>query len=67
MPKLVYLYTESPDQTLRGYINSSLSVFDVNDFQNRTRPEDSVKNIGNVSLCRFVFWAVPFKKEGRWT
>lgn len=39
VPRLVYKYYESADGTLAGYLNSTMSVFDVIDFEANTAPE----------------------------
>jgi hypothetical protein len=56
IPKLVYRYEFSPDGQLTNYMNNSLSVFDVNDFQpqsvpvNDSQPQQEL--FGDVSYCR---------------
>ena len=35
IPKLVYQYAHSDNNSLDGYVNFSLSVFNVADFQNK--------------------------------
>lgn len=53
VPKLVYVNTDSPDGSLRGYVNHSLSFFNVSDFQKRNTPDDpKVEEFGVVSICR---------------
>lgn len=55
IPKLVYLYGYSPDQTLSGYTNFSLSEFKVQYFAPQSVPDDPKMEIfGNVTQCRFV-------------
>lgn len=55
IPKLVYLYGYSPDQTLSGYTNFSLSEFKVQFFAPQSVPDDPKMEIfGNVTQCRFV-------------
>lgn len=41
VPRLLYKYYESPDGTMQGYVNYTLSVFDVGDFEANTAPVDS--------------------------
>lgn len=55
IPRLVYYwsfsmypYGNNPTHTMEGYINSSLSVFDTDDFPERSRPLGNF----NVSTCR---------------
>ncbi|KAI0228976.1 Anoctamin-4 [Lamellibrachia satsuma] len=47
VPKLVYKLTVSSDMSLAGYIDYSLSYFDVNDFQ------DQIKSEVNITYCRY--------------
>ena len=59
IPKLVYRYGYSDDQTLNGYTNFSLSVFATKDFQPQSVPLPSViSDTGNVTECRLV--CLPF-------
>ncbi|XP_064628631.1 anoctamin-4-like isoform X6 [Lineus longissimus] len=54
IPKLVYLYEYSPDGKLTGYMNNSLSVFNVTNFQPGSAPEDPRTDIfGTVIYCRY--------------
>ncbi|KAI0208292.1 Anoctamin-4 [Lamellibrachia satsuma] len=55
VPKLVYKLAISQDKTLGGYINHSLSFFDVKDFQNQTR----VTIDNNVKYCRYSDYRYP--------
>lgn len=56
MPRLVYQLAVSKDSSLRGYINSSLSYFDVMDFQERSIPRVEILSdeFANVTVCRYV-------------
>ncbi|XP_067142295.1 anoctamin-1-like [Centruroides vittatus] len=50
VPRLIYRMTESPDGSLRGFINNSLSYFDVEDFH----PNINVKPLDSkIELCRY--------------
>ncbi|KAL3266179.1 hypothetical protein HHI36_010363 [Cryptolaemus montrouzieri] len=51
IPKLVYVMKLSEDHTERGYLNHSLAVFDVMDFEKGTAPEKSV--FSNITTCRY--------------
>ncbi|XP_033740659.1 anoctamin-4-like isoform X4 [Pecten maximus] len=54
IPKLVYRYGYSSDQSMDGYANFSLSVFNVNDYQTESTPDDPQIDIfGNVTYCRY--------------
>ena len=53
VPKLVYKYTVSPDHSMAGYMNHSLSYFAVKDFQNQSFPDDPQTSVfGDVTECR---------------
>ncbi|CAG5126761.1 unnamed protein product [Candidula unifasciata] len=54
IPKLVYMYAYNDNETLNGYVNFSLSVFNVSDFEKDSRPADlKVNEFGNVTECRY--------------
>lgn len=53
IPRLVYMFT-SKDHTLNGYINSSLSIFDTRDFNNETRPLESMLDDEKITVCRYL-------------
>ncbi|XP_056015162.1 anoctamin-4-like isoform X6 [Ostrea edulis] len=54
IPKLVYYYGYSGNQTLAGYTDFSLSVFKVQYFQSKSIPDDKKIDVfGNVTECRF--------------
>uniref|UniRef100_A0A2I2ZGK7 Anoctamin n=1 Tax=Gorilla gorilla gorilla TaxID=9595 RepID=A0A2I2ZGK7_GORGO len=40
IPRLVYLYMYSKNGTMHGFVNHTLSSFNVSDFQNGTAPND---------------------------
>ncbi|XP_044748113.1 anoctamin-1 isoform X1 [Coccinella septempunctata] len=51
IPKLVYILKVSENHTEDGFLNHSLAVFDVRDFENGTAPEKSV--FSNITTCRY--------------
>ncbi|BFZ09443.1 hypothetical protein BsWGS_12480 [Bradybaena similaris] len=54
IPKLVYMYAYNPSENLNGYINFSLSVFNVSDFEPGSQPRDmKVEEFGKVIECRY--------------
>ncbi|KAF4082908.1 hypothetical protein AMELA_G00133960 [Ameiurus melas] len=53
IPRLVYQYVYSPDGTLHGYVNHSLSYFNVTDFQPNTDPVEPMFLGYKVEVCRF--------------
>ncbi|XP_071975042.1 anoctamin-5 isoform X4 [Engystomops pustulosus] len=58
IPRLVYYYAYSENEAspMSGYINSSLSVFDISDFSDLSTPET---NEMNVTLCRYRDYRYP--------
>ncbi|XP_071133980.1 anoctamin-4-like isoform X7 [Mytilus edulis] len=53
IPKMVYRYAHSENESLEGYMNYSLSVFNVADFQKKSIPSEIPPELGNVTQCRF--------------
>ena len=56
IPKLVYVYKISPDGSLHGYVNHSLSYFHVKDFTKNSRP-DKPTSVVNYTMptCRYAY------------
>ncbi|KFQ40475.1 Anoctamin-5, partial [Mesitornis unicolor] len=54
IPRLVfyYAYSEDEDSPMSGYINNSLSVFQISDFPERNKPK---LNPENFVICRLVY------------
>ncbi|KFV11521.1 Anoctamin-5, partial [Pterocles gutturalis] len=54
IPRLVYYYAyyENEDSPMSGYINNSLSVFQISDFPDRNKPK---LNPENLVICRLVY------------
>ena len=51
----VYKYAYSLDGSLTGYVNNSLSYFNIKDFSEMALPRDPFKNLPyNKSYCRSV-------------
>lgn len=56
IPRLVYKYAYSMDDTVAGYINNSLSYFDVKDFPPNVGPApdlQSNKELNDTDICRY--------------
>ncbi|KAJ8002519.1 hypothetical protein DPEC_G00159750 [Dallia pectoralis] len=57
IPRLVYMYAYSKDLTMKGYINDSLSVFNISDFHQDNEPEpeenESWFNSSVTTTCRY--------------
>lgn len=52
IPRLVYQYTYSPDGTLHGFVNHTLSYFNVTDFSPGTGPLKPLYLGYEVEICR---------------
>lgn len=57
IPRLVYMYAYQPDgeMNMKGYINNSLSVFDISEFPEANRPEDGENPFwfnSSITTCR---------------
>ncbi|XP_032360910.1 anoctamin-6 isoform X1 [Etheostoma spectabile] len=46
----VYPYGDNVNHTMQGYINSSLSIFNIADFSNNSRP---ILTPDNITTCRY--------------
>lgn len=53
IPRLVYLYMYSETGTMHGFVNHTLSSFNVSDFQNGTAPSDPLDLGYEVQICRY--------------
>lgn len=59
IPRLVYMYAYQPDGKLnmRGYIDNSLSVFNISEIPLANRPEDGENPFwfnSSITTCRWV-------------
>lgn len=57
IPRLVYMYAYQPDgeMNMKGYINNSLSVFNISQFQEDNKPEDGENPFwfnSSITTCR---------------
>ncbi|XP_012665965.2 anoctamin-1 isoform X1 [Otolemur garnettii] len=59
IPRLVYLYMYSQDGTMHGFVNHTLSSFNVSDFQNGTAPNDPLDLGYEVQICRYKDYREP--------
>ncbi|XP_039604731.1 anoctamin-1a isoform X3 [Polypterus senegalus] len=59
IPRLVYLYMYSPDGSMHGFINQTLSYFNVSDFQTGTEPLDPLQLGFKVDICRYKDYREP--------
>jgi hypothetical protein len=54
VPRTIYRFTANKNFTLEGYVENSLSVFDVNDFQKESMVNTTAydSKLGLVTTCR---------------
>ncbi|XP_067154086.1 anoctamin-6 [Apteryx mantelli] len=64
IPRLVYYWSFSvppygnhSTYTMKGYINNTLSVFNISDFKNESKP--SAPQVGNQTTCRYRDFRYP--------
>ncbi len=61
IPRLVYKYMYSPDGSMHGFVNHTLSYFNVSHFQNGTAPLEPFHLGFHVDICRYgapITWAL---------
>ncbi|XP_032138423.1 anoctamin-1 isoform X10 [Sapajus apella] len=66
IPRLVYLYMYSKDGTMHGFVNHTLSSFNVSDFQNGTAPNDPLDLGYEVQICRYKDYREPPWSENKY-
>ncbi|XP_035988374.1 anoctamin-1 [Fundulus heteroclitus] len=59
VPRLVYQYMYSPDGSLHGFVNHSLSYFEVKDFEPGTAPIQPHHLGYTVDVCRYKDYREP--------
>ncbi|XP_042638038.1 anoctamin-1 [Orycteropus afer afer] len=59
IPRLVYRYMYSVNGTMHGFVNHTLSSFNVSDFQNGTAPNDPLDLGYEVQICRYKDYREP--------
>ncbi|XP_045870365.1 anoctamin-1 isoform X2 [Meles meles] len=59
IPRLVYLYMYSENGTMHGFVNHTLSSFNVSDFQDGTAPSDPLDLGYEVQICRYKDYREP--------
>ena len=53
IPRLVYQYMYSSDGSMHGFVNHTLSYFNVTDFQPGTAPVEPMHLGYSVEICRY--------------
>uniref|UniRef100_G1RHM5 Anoctamin n=1 Tax=Nomascus leucogenys TaxID=61853 RepID=G1RHM5_NOMLE len=66
IPRLVYLYMYSKNGTMHGFVNHTLSSFNVSDFQNGTAPNDPLDLGYEVRICRYKDYREPPWSENKY-
>ncbi|EHH55997.1 Transmembrane protein 16A [Macaca fascicularis] len=66
IPRLVYLYMYSKNGTMHGFVNHTLSSFNVSDFQNGTAPNDPLELGYEVQICRYKDYREPPWSENKY-
>ncbi|XP_023397608.1 anoctamin-1 isoform X4 [Loxodonta africana] len=66
IPRLVYLYMYSENGTMHGFVNHTLSSFNVSDFQNGTAPNDPLDLGYEVQICRYKDYREPPWSENKY-
>ncbi|KAK2162685.1 hypothetical protein LSH36_93g01035 [Paralvinella palmiformis] len=59
VPRVVYLFGYSDNQTLTGFINNSLSLFNTANYSDDTRPMDPGDGFTNIGTCRYKAYRLP--------
>ncbi|XP_015256298.1 PREDICTED: anoctamin-1-like [Cyprinodon variegatus] len=59
IPRLVYQYQYSRDGTMHGFVNHTLSYFNVNDFEPGTAPQQPDHLGYEVKICRYKDYRDP--------
>uniref|UniRef100_A0AAQ5XUF0 Anoctamin n=1 Tax=Amphiprion ocellaris TaxID=80972 RepID=A0AAQ5XUF0_AMPOC len=62
IPRLVYMYAYQPEMNMKGYINNSLSVFNISDFLTDSRPDDDENPAwfnSSITTCRYRDYRYP--------
>uniref|UniRef100_A0A8C6X704 Anoctamin n=1 Tax=Naja naja TaxID=35670 RepID=A0A8C6X704_NAJNA len=66
IPRLVYLYMYSESGTMHGFVNHTLSYFNVSDFQRGTAPKDDMELGYPVQICRYKDYREPPWSENKY-
>ncbi|XP_053576547.1 anoctamin-1 isoform X3 [Bombina bombina] len=66
IPRLVYLYMYSPDGTMHGFVNHTLSYFNISDFKPATDPSAEEELGYKVVMCRYKDYREPPWSENKY-
>ncbi|XP_077372214.1 anoctamin-5 [Festucalex cinctus] len=70
IPRLVYMYAYQPDRSMKGYINNSLSVFNISEMPLDNRPEEGENPPwfnASITSCRYHDYRYPPGHENQYT
>lgn len=59
IPRMVYLYAYSENSSMSGYINNSLSVYQISEIKEPHMPEEHSSWFGNSTNCRYRDYRYP--------
>ncbi|XP_053283354.1 anoctamin-1 isoform X1 [Pleuronectes platessa] len=59
IPRMVYQYMYSPDGSMHGFVNNTLSHFNVSHFQDGKEPMDPLQLGYPVEICRYKDYREP--------
>ncbi|CAL9697025.1 unnamed protein product [Knipowitschia caucasica] len=59
IPRMVYQYMYSPDGSMHGFVNHTLSYFNVSHFQEGKEPMDPMRLGYPVDICRYKDYREP--------
>uniref|UniRef100_A0A4W3JHL9 Anoctamin n=1 Tax=Callorhinchus milii TaxID=7868 RepID=A0A4W3JHL9_CALMI len=59
IPRLVFMYLYSPDGTLHGFTNNTLSYFNVSHFEAGSEPREAMALGYKVEICRYKDYREP--------
>lgn len=66
IPRLVYILYYSKDRSLNGYVDWTLSTFDITEFKNGTAPLSVSDEFKNVTICRYQDFRFPPNHENEY-
>nr|XP_019935305.1 PREDICTED: anoctamin-5-like [Paralichthys olivaceus] len=68
IPRMVYLYAYGKDASMRGYVNNSLSIYNISQIPERNMPEEPDYWFANLtSTCRYRDYRYPPGHEKEYT
>lgn len=58
IPRMVYLYAYSKESSMTGYVNNSLSIYNISQIPERNMPEENWFD-NNITTCRYRDYRYP--------